>query len=98
MAVFAEILSERLQIRMRSGLAYYNGLTMTNGIGTIDSGYRGEICVLISNLSNNRYIINPGDRICQCKVAYAPKIELIMQQELSQTERSNTGFGSSGIK
>ena len=87
-----------LQIRMRSGLARDYGLIMSNGIGTIDRGYRGEVKALITSLGNRNFIINPGDRIVQCKIAIVPKFKLVTVNELSSTERNEGGFGSTGHK
>ena len=85
-----------IQVRARSGLSIKHGITLINAIGTIDSDYRGEICVPIVNLSNESYTIMPDERIAQmvvCKVEY-PKI--IVTEQLSDTERGTGGFGSTG--
>ena len=86
-----------LQIRMRSGLAKKYGFIMSNGIGTIDAGYRGEVMALITNLGRNDVIIYPGDRIVQCKIAEVPQFKLITVDKLSDTERDEDGFGSTGL-
>ena len=86
-----------LQIRMRSGLARDYGLIMSNGMGTIDAGYRGQVMALITNLGYNDVVIKPGDRIVQCKIAEVPQFELVTVDELSETERGEGGFGHTGI-
>ena len=85
-----------IQVRARSGLSIKHGITLINAIGTIDSDYRGEICVPIVNLSNESYTINPDERIAQmvvCKVEY-PKVTVT--EQLSDTIRGTGGFGSTG--
>jgi dUTP pyrophosphatase len=86
------------QIRPRSGLALKNGITVLNAPGTIDSDYRGEIKVLLVNLSNDTFRINNGDRIAQ--VIFAPTIqaELIEVDELNKTIRGIGGYGHTGQK
>lgn len=86
------------QIRARSGLAIKNGLCLANGVGTIDSDYRGEVMVLLVNLGNKTYTINPGDRIAQAILAPVAKAEVKVVLEVSHTDRSSGGFGSTGIK
>lgn len=86
-----------MQIRMRSGLTKGHGLIMSNGVGTIDCGYRGEVRALVSNLGNHNFIVKPGDRIVQCKIAIVPKFKLVTTNELSVTDRGEGGFGSTGI-
>ena len=84
------------QIRPRSGLALKYGVTMLNSPGTIDSGYRGEICVLMINHGKNDFEIHKGDRIAQmviCSYVH-PQIECV--DELKESERGDHGFGSSG--
>jgi dUTP pyrophosphatase len=85
-----------LQVRSRSGLAK-QGLFVTNSPGTIDSDYRGEICVLLSNLDPNRsYTVNRGDRIAQLVLCEVPRLSIQEVEELSSTERGEGGFGSTG--
>lgn len=84
------------QIRARSGLSYRHGITIANGVGTIDSDYRGEISVNIVNLSNQDYTISPGDRIAQMVVNKYEKVSLVEVEELDDTERSSGGFGHTG--
>jgi len=84
------------QIRPRSGLALSRGVTVLNAPGTIDPGYRGEIAVLLINLSNEHQKIQPGDRVAQLVVAQYAELHLEELQSLDESERSNGGFGSSG--
>jgi len=86
------------QIRPRSGLAFKNGITVLNTPGTIDADYRGEIKVLLVNLSNDVVIIEPGERIAQMVVAKHEQVEWEEQNELSESERGAGGFGSTGVK
>jgi dUTP pyrophosphatase len=85
-----------MQVRIRSGISKKYGITMSNGIGTIDSGYRGEVAALISNLGTKNVIIKPGMRICQCKIAEVPKFKLVSVSHLSETKRGKGGFGHTG--
>jgi len=84
------------QIRARSGLAYKNGISLPNGIGTIDADYRGEIGVLLINLGQEDFTINNGDRIAQMVITKYDKAELVLVDELSDTQRGKGGFGSTG--
>lgn len=84
------------QIRARSGLALKHGITLANGIGTIDSDYRGEIKVILINLGNEPYTINTGDRIAQMVFMKYEKAEFELVDELDETERGQGGFGHSG--
>ncbi|MCQ2342093.1 MAG: dUTP diphosphatase [Paludibacteraceae bacterium] len=84
------------QIRPRSGLALKRGLTVLNTPGTIDADYRGEIGVILINLSNEPQTIQPGERICQMVIARHEQPEWIQVEELSATERGAGGFGHSG--
>lgn len=86
------------QIRPRSGLAIKNGITVLNTPGTIDSDYRGEIKVILINLSNSHFTINNGDRICQMVLAQYSKFNFISVNHLSDSDRGISGFGHSGIK
>lgn len=86
------------QIRPRSGLAYKKGLTVLNSPGTIDSDYRGELKIILINLSNETVIINTGERIAQVIIAQHSRAELIEVLELSDTERGEKGFGHTGVK
>ena len=86
------------QIRPRSGLAIKNGITVLNTPGTIDADYRGEICVILVNLSADEFTINDGDRICQMVIARHETAEWIPVETLSTTERGDGGFGHTGKK
>ena len=86
------------QIRPRSGLAYKKGLTVLNSPGTIDADYRGEIGVILINLSEEPFIIKDGERIAQMVIAPYTRAELINVEVLSSTERGVGGFGSTGEK
>lgn len=85
-----------LQIRNRSGLAK-KGLIIPNGIGTIDSGYRGEVHMMLYNSTSKPFTINKFDRIGQMVVNRVPKMNLCKVQTLSESERGTNGFGSTGI-
>ncbi len=86
-----------MQVRARSGLAFKHGFTLVNGIGTIDSDYRGEIKVLATLLSQDELIIQPGDRIAQALISPVPQIQHLEVEELDSTQRGAGGFGSTGI-
>ena len=81
------------QIRPRSGLAAKHGITVLNTPGTIDADYRGELKVILVNLSNESFVINHGERICQMVIAKFEKIKLANVSELSATVRGAGGFG-----
>ena len=87
-----------VQVRPRSGLAFKNGITVLNSPGTIDADYRGEIGVILVNLSNQDFVINNGERIAQLIIAKHDRAEWIEVQELSETSRGEGGFGSTGVK
>jgi len=84
------------QVRPRSGLAIKQGITCLNSPGTIDSDYRGEIKIVLINLSGEDQIINPGDRIAQLVLQKTEKIQWELVTVLTETGRSNGGFGSTG--
>jgi len=84
------------QVRPRSGLALKKGVTVLNSPGTIDADYRGEICVILINLSQDDFVINDGERIAQMVVARHEQAELVEVKELSDTERGAGGFGHTG--
>ena len=86
------------QIRPRSGLALKRGLTILNTPGTIDADYRGEVGVILINLSGEAQTIEPGERICQMVIAKHEAPEVVEVEELSETERGAGGFGHSGRK
>lgn len=84
------------QIRPRSGLAFKHGLTVLNSPGTIDADYRGEIRVILVNLSNDVFEIKDGERICQMVVAQHAQVEWDSVEEINETERGAGGFGHTG--
>ena len=86
------------QIRPRSGLAIKHGITCLNTPGTIDADYRGDIGVILINLSSKQFTINPGDRIAQMVIGTFGQVEWEVVDELSKTERGEGGFGSTKIK
>ncbi len=86
------------QIRPRSGLAFKNGLTVLNSPGTIDADYRGEIKVILVNLSNQEFIINDGERVAQMVIAKHEQAEWIEVEQLEESARGEGGFGSTGKK
>lgn len=86
------------QIRSRSGLAVQHGLFVLNSPGTIDSDYRGEVKIILFNLGNDTFWVNPGDRIAQLVFAKLEPITLKVVDTLTVTERGVAGFGSTGIK
>jgi len=86
------------QVRPRSGLAYKYGLTVLNSPGTIDADYRGEVKVLLVNLSNEAYTIQPGERIAQIVVARHEQVDWQEVESLSETTRGAGGYGSTGKK
>jgi len=86
------------QVRPRSGLAAKQGITVLNAPGTIDADYRGEIGVILVNLSNVAFTIQPGERIAQLVVAKFEQIDWLPTARLSETDRGAGGFGSTGKK
>ena len=91
-------LGYEIQIRPRSGLAFKHGITVLNTPGTIDADYRGEIKVLLVNLSNAPFSIEPGERIAQMVLAKHETLSWKTTEELPSTERGAGGFGSTGVK
>lgn len=85
-----------IQVRPRSGLAFKNSVTVLNTPGTIDSDYRGELKVLLINLGKEKFIVNNGERIAQIVIAPVVKGTFEVIQQLSETERGDGGFGSTG--
>ena len=83
-------------MRPRSGLAAKHGISVLNAPGTIDADYRGEVKVILVNLSNEPFVINPGERIAQMVVARFEKVEWDEVEVLDETERGEGGFGSTG--
>ena len=88
--------SYEAQIRPRSGLAIKKGITILNSPGTIDADYRGEICVILINLSNEPFVINDGERICQMVIARHAQAEWEQVELLNETDRGAGGFGHTG--
>ncbi len=84
------------QIRPRSGLALKKGITVLNSPGTIDADYRGEVCIILVNLSNEDFIVNDGERICQMVIASHVQAEWLEVEELGETDRGAGGFGHTG--
>lgn len=84
------------QIRPRSGLAFKNGLTVLNSPGTIDADYRGEVKIILVNLSREDFVINDGERIAQMVIASHEQAEWVQVEQLMETNRGAGGFGSTG--
>ncbi|MBS9766402.1 MAG: dUTP diphosphatase [Flavobacteriaceae bacterium] len=85
------------QVRPRSGLSAKKGITVLNAPGTIDADYRGEIGVILVNLSNEDFIVNDGERIAQLVIAKHERVEWDKVSKLDDTERGSGGFGSTGV-
>ncbi|MFM2214300.1 MAG: deoxyuridine 5-triphosphate nucleotidohydrolase Dut, partial [Bacteroidota bacterium] len=86
------------QVRPRSGLAAKKGVTVLNSPGTVDADYRGEIGVILVNLSQEDFVIENGERIAQLIIAKHERAEWIAVEELTETSRGEGGFGSTGVK
>ncbi len=84
------------QIRPRSGLSIKHGITLINCVGTVDEDYRGEVCVPIVNISNETYTIQPQERIAQMIIARVEQAKIEVVTQLTQTQRAEGGFGSTG--
>ena len=84
------------QIRPRSGLAIKKGITVLNSPGTIDADYRGEVCIILVNLSNEDFVIKDGERICQMVIAKHEKAEWLSVESLLESDRGVGGFGHTG--
>lgn len=85
------------QIRARSGLAINHGISLVNGIGTIDSDYRGELKVILINLGSEDFTINSGDRIAQLVVGKYERVEFQLVEDIDETARGKGGFGHTGL-
>jgi dUTP pyrophosphatase len=97
--LFMEIpVGYEVQVRPRSGLAYKHGISIVNSPGTIDADYRGELKVLLVNLSDEEFIVQDGERIAQLVVARHETAQWQQVQELTETERGVGGYGSTGTK
>jgi dUTP diphosphatase len=98
-ALFIELpVGLEAQVRPRSGLAFRKGITVLNSPGTIDADYRGEIKVILINLSNEDFVINNGDRIAQMVISTHEKAEWLEVETLNESERGAGGFGHTGTK
>ncbi|MDB5179885.1 MAG: dut, Deoxyuridine 5-triphosphate nucleotidohydrolase [Candidatus Saccharibacteria bacterium] len=86
-----------MQIRARSGLSIKHGITMVNGVGTIDADYRGELSVLMINLSKETFTIEPDMRVAQLLISKFEKVSWQLAEDLSETTRGAAGFGSTGF-
>ncbi len=86
------------QVRPRSGLAFKKGVTVLNAPGTIDADYRGDIGVILINMSNEDFVVENGERVAQLVIAKYDQAEWIQVIELSETNRGEGGFGSTGVK
>ena len=86
------------QVRPRSGLAFKKGITVLNSPGTIDADYRGEIGVILVNLSDEEFIIEDGERIAQMVLSKHEQVNWFEVETLEETERGSGGFGSTGLK
>jgi len=86
------------QVRPRSGLALKHGLTVLNSPGTIDADYRGEIGVVLINLSQDDFVVNDGERIAQLVIARHEQADLVVVEALDETERGEGGYGHTGVK
>lgn len=84
------------QVRPRSGLAIKSGISVLNSPGTIDADYRGQVCIILINLSDKPFVINSGDRIAQLIIAKCEQAEVVQVETLSETERGAGGFGHTG--
>lgn len=86
------------QVRPRSGLALKHGITVLNTPGTVDADYRGELRVILINLSNDDFVVEDGERIAQMVIARCEQAELVEVEELDDTVRGKGGFGHTGVK
>lgn len=84
------------QVRPRSGLALRHGVTVLNSPGTVDSGYRGELCVILANFGAEDFHVEPGMRIAQMVIASVARVDAVLVEELDETDRGSGGFGSTG--
>lgn len=97
--IFMELpIGYEAQVRPRSGLAFKKGITVLNSPGTIDADYRGEIGVILVNLSDEEFIIEDGERIAQMVLAKHEQVNWFEVETLEETERGSGGFGSTGLK
>jgi len=94
--VFAVPEGFEMQVRPRSGMALHHGVTVANAPGTVDSDYRGEVCVILHNFGTADFVVRRGDRIAQLVIAPLPPIELVEEDALDETDRGSGGFGHTG--
>ena len=87
-----------VQVRPRSGLAAKKGITVLNAPGTVDADYRGEVCVILANLSNEPFVVEKGERVAQLVLARHERVDWEETDVLSESERGAGGFGSTGTK
>jgi dUTP pyrophosphatase len=85
------------QVRPRSGLAIKHGITLINCVGTIDSDYRGELCIPMVNLGSDSFVIEKGDRVAQLVICQYKRVELVEVEEIADSQRGEGGFGSTGV-
>lgn len=85
-----------IQVRARSGMSIKHGITLVNGVGTIDSDYRGELGIPVVNLSNEEYEIKSGDKVAQIILAKYEHLDFKLEENLEETDRSDGGFGHTG--
>jgi len=85
------------QVRPRSGLAIKHGITLINCVGTIDSDYRGELCIPMVNLGTEVFEIKKGDRVAQLVICQYKRVELVEVEEITNSDRGEGGFGSTGV-
>jgi dUTP pyrophosphatase len=86
-----------VQVRSRSGLSYKHGVVVANAPGTLDSGFRGEVCVILQNLGDGPFPIEPGDRIAQGVLAPVMQAAFVEADTLGESQRGDGGFGSTGV-
>ena len=86
-----------VQVRPRSGLAAKHGVTVLNSPGTIDSDYRGEVKVILINHGKDAFVVNSGERIAQFVISKVIQADFVLSDELSESERGEGGFGSTGV-
>jgi len=87
-----------MQIRPRSGMALKHGITLANSPGTVDADYRGEIGIIVINLSDQPFVINDGDRICQMVISQYSHVEWQAVDRIDETARGDGGFGHTGVE
>ena len=97
-AITSELMETEAQVRPRSGLALKKGITVLNSPGTVDADYRGEVGVLLVNLSNEDFIVNDGERIAQMVIARHEQGQFVAVEVLDETERGEGGYGHTGVK